>query len=211
MLTTQINPNIIPINFKDKQIYLVVNETIIQETFKGQTVLIVFNYNNLNLEVTLNQLHHNYFDSVVMVGDLPTSINLFKQHFAFIKAGGGVVLNTHNSLLAIYRKGKWDLPKGKLDDGETIEECALREVEEETGVRNLKLGKLICSTYHLYTQNKSIFKQTDWFEMKTDSQELKPQVEEGIDEAIWVEKKQIDELFQQTYDSIKYVLNHASI
>jgi len=72
------------------------------------------------------------------------------QGLPVIKAGGGIVTNELGELLMIFRRGKWDLPKGKLDAGETIEECALREVNEETGVQNLELGKLIAITQHEY-------------------------------------------------------------
>lgn len=66
-----------------------------------------------------------------------------------IDAGGGVVENEAGDILMIYRRGKWDLPKGKRDDGEDIAQCALREVAEETGLQQLQLGEKICDTYHI--------------------------------------------------------------
>jgi len=67
--------------------------------------------------------------------------------FTPIDAGGGVVMNERDEVLMIFRRGKWDLPKGKCDDGEEIDACALREVSEETGLHQLKLEEKICDTY----------------------------------------------------------------
>jgi len=89
-----------------------------------------------------------------------------KKMFKIIKAGGGVVQNSNKEILFIYRMKKWDLPKGKLDKGETIKECAKREVEEETKVK-VECGSKIISTWHTYTRNKKfILKKTTWFNMK---------------------------------------------
>ena len=76
--------------------------------------------------------------------------------FKIIKAGGGVVKNNNDQILFIYRLKKWDLPKGKLDKGETIRDCAKREVEEETKVK-VNLKQKIISTWHTYTRNKNLF------------------------------------------------------
>ena len=84
-----------------------------------------------------------------------------------IIAGGGVVVNEKNQVLFIYRRKKWDLPKGKLDPGEDIKACAIREVMEETGIRNLTIGKLIIVTTHSYEEKGlNMQKETHWFEMK---------------------------------------------
>src|SRR5687768_10305781 len=80
-----------------------------------------------------------------------------------IDAGGGVVVNENGDVLMIYRRGKWDLPKGKLDEGEDIAECALREVSEETGLQKLELKEKICDTYHIYSQyGQNLLKHTAW-------------------------------------------------
>ncbi|MBV9986191.1 MAG: NUDIX domain-containing protein, partial [Chitinophagaceae bacterium] len=101
-----------------------------------------------------------------------------------IVAAGGLVQNENGELLMIYRRGKWDLPKGKLDKGESIEACALREVTEETGVRNLQLGALIDIGYHEYFDKylqQEVIKETHWFRMSaTGTQHLVPQTEEDI-------------------------------
>src|SRR5947209_6884568 len=94
-----------------------------------------------------------------------------------IVAGGGIVQNDEKKILFQLRRGKWDLPKGKLEDGEAIEECAIREVEEETGLRNLQLGELVGVTHHFYTEKgRDLEKETHWFAMKVSGkQELVPQ------------------------------------
>src|SRR4051794_1665781 len=92
-----------------------------------------------------------------------------------IIAAGGLVTNEYNELLMIFRRGKWDLPKGKLDEGETIEQCAVREVEEETGIGNLELVKLVGITYHEYFDkhiNTEVRKETHWFAMRVNGKPI---------------------------------------
>ncbi len=107
-----------------------------------------------------------------------------------IIAAGGLVTNEKGQLLMIYRRDKWDLPKGKLDAGETIEQCAVREVSEETGVTGITLGKLIDIGYHEYFDkwlNEEVVKETHWYAMTAPGdQVLVPQEEEDITEIKWV-------------------------
>src|SRR5206468_6844376 len=99
-----------------------------------------------------------------------------------IIAAGGLVFNDDNELLMIFRRNKWDLPKGKLDEGESIEACALREVKEETGLKKLNLIKFINTTLHKYSDpylNEDVIKETHWFKMYApDNQQLIPQAVE---------------------------------
>ena len=121
-----------------------------------------------------------------------------------IIAGGGIVQNEEGKILFQYRRGKWDLPKGKLDDGETIEECAIREVEEETGLKNVQLNKLIGVTTHNYiAKGESIEKETHWFAMKVSGeQQLVPQLDEDILELRWVAKNELDNYLSDTFTNI---------
>lgn len=121
-----------------------------------------------------------------------------------ITAAGGIVENEQGQILMIFRRGKWDLPKGKLDDGETIEECAVREVEEETGLRNIQPGELIDITTHAYTEHgKDIVKETHWFAMKVvGDQQLTPQTEEDITAIKWVKENELSEYLSNTYPNI---------
>jgi 8-oxo-dGTP pyrophosphatase MutT (NUDIX family) len=121
-----------------------------------------------------------------------------------IIAGGGIVQNEEGKILFQYRRGKWDLPKGKLDDGETIEECAIREVEEETGLKNVQLNKLIGVTTHNYIEKgEAIEKETHWFAMKVSGeQQLVPQLDEDILELRWVAKNELNNYLSDTFTNI---------
>ena len=131
----------------------------------------------------------------------------FKSNLKFIDAAGGIVRNSNEELLMIYRRGYWDLPKGKVEKGESIEKAAVREVEEETGIHSLELKEYIASTFHIYHQKHWILKETHWFAMNTDSDiPLCPQAEEDIEQAVWVAKKDIPGKLLQTYSSIREVL-----
>jgi 8-oxo-dGTP pyrophosphatase MutT (NUDIX family) len=131
--------------------------------------------------------------------------------FEPIEAAGGVVSNPDGGILMIYRRGKWDLPKGKRDDGEDIEACAIREVIEETGIPELKLGDKICETYHVYAQGGvELLKTTHWYNMKAKKAfELHPQKEENILEARWVAEKKLGLYVHQSYEAIKEILTES--
>jgi ADP-ribose pyrophosphatase YjhB (NUDIX family) len=128
-----------------------------------------------------------------------------------IMAGGGVVTTGNNDVLMIFRRGKWDLPKGKLDEGEDIAACAVREVSEETGLRDLTLQDKICDTYHVYSQNgESLLKHTVWYHMKGNAADkLTPQKEENILDARWVKEKELPNIIYKSYDAIREVLQQA--
>ncbi len=127
-----------------------------------------------------------------------------------IIAAGGIVKNPLNEILMIYRRGKWDLPKGKLDDGESIEACAVREVEEETGIKKIVLGNLIGKTYHEYFdtwQKEEVIKETFWFEMEIQKlTELKPQLEEDIEIVEWVSISELKNKLENTYNNIEEII-----
>ena len=119
-------------------------------------------------------------------------------------AAGGIVANEEGAILFMFRRGKWDLPKGKLDEGETLEQCAVREIEEETGLRNVELGSLIGTTIHHYTEHgKNIEKETHWYSMEArGNQQLVPQTEEDISELKWVAKRELGEYLENSYNNI---------
>ena len=133
-----------------------------------------------------------------------------------IIAAGGLVLNDKNELLMIFRRGKWDLPKGKLDEGETIEACALREVEEETGLKELTLGNVAGITFHeyknKYNNDKDTIKETHWYHMRAaENQPLIPQTEEDIEIIEWVPEEKIAEKLSNSYTNIIEILNKANL
>ena len=112
----------------------------------------------------------------------------FCSNFKLIEAAGGCVFNAQDELLVIYRRGSWDLPKGKIDPGETPKQAAVREVEEETGIGEISLGSFLGLTYHTYRDPKErrILKRTYWYRMQTPQKDLTPQTEEDIELAEWV-------------------------
>ena len=121
------------------------------------------------------------------------------------KAGGGLVYNNKNQVLFILRNGKWDLPKGGIEKGEAIEDTALREVEEETGVNGLMITQKLQKTYHIFKRNGQFkLKVTHWFEMKTDFDGIpQGQVEEGIEKVVWLSPEEITEALKNSYENIK--------
>lgn len=130
------------------------------------------------------------------------------KKFQVIQAAGGIVLNDQQQLLFMFRRGKWDLPKGKLDKGESLEQCAVRETEEETGLKNVALKKHLITTYHTYDENgKHILKETYWYLLcAPGNQSLTPQAAEQIDIVEWANPGDLSKYLQNTYPSILDVL-----
>ena len=133
----------------------------------------------------------------------------FKQNFTVIEAAGGVVMK-NQKMLFIYRNGKWDLPKGKLEINESIPICAVREVEEECGISQLTIVNELAVTYHIYRQGEeNILKITYWFLMDcTDESPLTPQTEEGIELVVWKNEQAVQLALENTYPNIKLVLRN---
>lgn len=153
------------------------------------------------------------YAGVAVHKDFDLLCKTFLETFKIVQAGGGLVKNAEGSYLLIHRRGKWDLPKGKLDEGETIEECAVREVEEETGITNITLGKPLLVTRHVYKYgvNKNI-KESHWYHMSIDDRQvLVPQTEEDITEAKWVPATELDQYLDGAYPSIVDVLKASMI
>ena len=125
--------------------------------------------------------------------------------FSVVRAGGGVV-EKDSKILMIHRLGKWDLPKGKLNIRETIKECAVREVEEETGVK-CKLNSIICHTWHTYTDyRKYIIKKTIWYQMSCiNDDHLSPQKEENIKVVKWMDHESVKKALKNSYGTISYI------
>ena len=134
-------------------------------------------------------------------------ISRFKKKIKVVKAGGGIVTNFKMETLFIFRRNKWDLPKGKMDQGESIEKTAIREVEEETGIQNLVISSFFMDTYHIFKkENKYFLKETSWFNMKSDYEgDLNPELSEGITKAVWKSKEKIKKI-KNTFPNIKLLL-----
>ncbi len=203
----------IKIYFGDKPVFLCdkIDKTINEYMHHADAVFIdeisTPAINSLLHEMAKQQFHAG----ILFDKDFEKLKKSFFKHFKIITAAGGLVTNGNNEILMIFRRGKWDLPKGKLDKGETIEECALREVEEETGLKNLTLGKKIITTYHTYDEfGKHILKESHWYKMKSKGeQDLVPQTEEDITEIKFIPVAELKKYTANTFRTIEEVLNYV--
>jgi 8-oxo-dGTP pyrophosphatase MutT (NUDIX family) len=173
--------------------------------------ILIKNIDNKNLLRFISYLQKNKIEGlrsiVFMVSDEAKTKKELKKNFIHIKAAGGIATNDKDEKLLIKRLGFWDLPKGKLDKGEGSKIAAIREVEEECGVK-AKLGEKVCTTFHTYTyKNVDILKQTKWYSMDLlNDSKMKPQVEEDIEKLEWMNKNQVKAALINSYSSIRYVL-----
>lgn len=130
-----------------------------------------------------------------------------RKPYGLIKAAGGLVRNEANEYLFIFRKGKWDLPKGKLDPGERNRIAAKREVTEECGIKIAEVGVKLAKTWHVYEEKgQVVFKKTSWFNMKAKKQKLIPQLEEDITDAKWIAEGDFAKIKANTYPLIDDLL-----
>lgn len=147
---------------------------------------------------------------LLLFGPDPEAIwERFKASYTFVQAAGGVVSDERGRLLAIRRLGVWDLPKGKVDAGEAIDEAAVREVREECGLQVLTIEAPLCHTWHTY-ERKGVnhLKRTDWFLMNASSAErLVPQEDEAIEQVTWLDAAGLARMRQDTYPSLLSVLD----
>lgn len=151
-------------------------------------------------------------ESTIMVeGNTEENWTNFRLNYQLVEAAGGLVENQQREWLFIHRNGMWDLPKGKLEKGENIEECAVREVAEECGIEEPTIIKPLETTYHTYIlKGQRILKPTYWFLMRSsDESELVPQTEEGIDEVKWVPINEAKRLASSSFGSIKQVVDEG--
>lgn len=131
----------------------------------------------------------------------------FQACFTILEAAGGYVTNPAQELLVFYRRDSWDMPKGKIDPGETPEQAAVREVMEETGLKNIELGPFLLHTWHTYTQKgERILKKTWWYTMQTTDTQVTPQTEEDIERIEWVKPAEWLASNPLVYKSIKEVM-----
>jgi 8-oxo-dGTP pyrophosphatase MutT (NUDIX family) len=142
--------------------------------------------------------------------DLDKLLEYVTECFKYIEAAGGLATLPDGRILVIKRRGKWDLPKGKVEKGESLQEAAIREVVEECGLNpNPKITGELAHTFHTYRQDGNcILKHTAWYTMRHDGDDtLYPQFSEDITDAVWLPPKQLDIVLQNTYESIKQVMD----
>jgi 8-oxo-dGTP pyrophosphatase MutT (NUDIX family) len=160
--------------------------------------------------VDFKQLIVKYFQNKIQKAylyhpDEKEIMKVLKTKIPVNKAGGGLVYNKNGEVLFIFRNGKWDLPKGGTNKGEEIEDTAMREVEEETGVNGLSISKKLQKTYHIFKRNGVYkLKITHWFEMHSTYEGIPiGQAEEGIEKVEWKNPEQIKEALKNSYENIK--------
>jgi len=166
-----------------------------------------YNFKDTVIEEVIYKLQNEKIKGInLYTTDLTKDWVFFLENFKVISAAGGLVLNPKKEILFIYRNDKWDLPKGKIEKGESIQETAIREVEEECGISHLKIDKFLLTTYHLFYQNENKIKETHWFLMNTTfSGKLTPQLEEGITETCFKPKSEVAQLLKNSYANIQLV------
>ena len=189
--------------FKDRTVFF---RNDLTETFLNHSGLFYKFGSKHELKALINVFYDlNEIRKLYLVHENPELIwNEFRGCFTHIEAAGGLVMNPDNQILVIFRNGIWDLPKGKADAGESMEETALREVAEECGIYPLSLGQKIIETYHTYRiGNENILKRTHWYDMKyKGGKNPEPEKEENISEIRWVNPADMGFVLQNTFPSI---------
>ena len=168
-----------------------------------------FLIDSVDINKVLSKLKKDKYDSVRLIGSKKELLlKKFLSLLPNVIAGGGKVYNKKGEILFIFRNGKWDLPKGKAKLKETINETALREVEEETGVFGLSIVKPLEITYHIFKRMGQFYiKVTYWFKMYSDYEgELIPQEKEGITKAKWISETKLTKVLNNSYANIKLLL-----
>lgn len=200
----------IKIYFGDKPVYLCDDiDASMNELLHHPDVVFIDELSTPAINALLHEIKKEDFHAgIIWNNNFEKLKKAFFKHFSVIEAAGGIVQNKEKDILFIFRKGKWDLPKGKMEKGEIPETCAEREIEEETGVVKLKLKKKICDTYHTYEDfGKHMLKISHWYYFTcTGKQTLVPQTEEDITDIQWIATKEIKKPVSNTYETIKDVL-----
>lgn len=183
----------------DKPLFL--TNKIVKETDFQLFLLESIDIEQLIIKMFNNKINKAY----LYYPDEKEILKKMKEQIPVRKAGGGLVYNKKGEVLFILRNGKWDLPKGGTEKEEQIEDTATREVEEETGVGNLKIIKKLQKTYHIFKRNgKYRLKITSWFEMTTDFEGIPiGQAEEGIEKVAWLSPNEVKEALKNSYENIK--------
>ena len=180
----------------------------------GNKQVLAKKYNEIDLETVIEKLETNALKSIFIYhDDLEGLWRDFKAHCTVIEAAGGLVFNEKDETLWIYRHNTWDLPKGKVEANENLEEAALREVSEECGVTGLVLVAPMQETYHMYNlKGRRVLKITHWYQMFANSdQNLSPQLEENITKVVWLDLLKTKKVLENTYDNIKLLCRFAPL
>jgi 8-oxo-dGTP pyrophosphatase MutT (NUDIX family) len=186
-----------------------VNDTpiIITSSSKNENNFLEYQFKDIAFDDVIQKIEKDNLEGIILYSsDLENDWKKFISNMKVIPAAGGLVLNPKKEVLFIYRNNVWDLPKGWVEKGESIENAAIREVEEECGIYNLSIVKKLLTTYHIYFHKGANLKVTHWYLMTSDyNATLKPQLEEGITEVLFKNERQIKDALRNTYANIKLV------
>jgi 8-oxo-dGTP pyrophosphatase MutT (NUDIX family) len=191
----------------DKPLFLT-NQTSKETDFQ------LFLLESVDIEQVIIKMFQNKIQKAYLYyPDEKAILKKVKEKIPVCKAGGGLVYNKNGDVLFIFRNGKWDLPKGGIEKGEEIEDTAMREVEEETGVTNLVITHKLQKTYHVFKRNgKYKLKITHWFEMRTNFEGTPvAQANEGIEKVAWLNPEQIKEALKNSYENIKLLFEEEKL
>jgi 8-oxo-dGTP pyrophosphatase MutT (NUDIX family) len=214
----------IKIYFNDKPLFLTDEMTEeIQGYAHHDDAILIDEFSHPAVNAMIHEMRREKVHAGIFIhSDLATLKKAFWKKFNLVQAGGGLVNNGAQAWLFMLRRGKWDLPKGKLDAGETLEQCAVREVGEETGLSAVRPDAPLLITYHTYDENgKHILKETHWYRMSVsgsqaaipvpDQRIAKFQADEAITEIVWADKERVAVLITNTSPSIIDVLKAAGL
>ena len=189
--------------YKEKPIIISNNKTELNNTLVIDLELL----ENIDIIKLLNKKNINSIG--ILTENQKSILSVFMNKFPEITAAGGKVINQNSEILFIYRNKKWDLPKGKAEKNESISQTALREVIEETGIKNLSIIKPLEKTYHIFKRrNNHYLKSTYWFEMYSDYKgKFKPQKKEGISRVEWIAVENLEFILTKCYSNIRFLLS----
>ena len=199
------------IYFGNKPLFLAEEKTEeIKPFLNGKNTEVVKDLKKEEISSLIAKMLEAKTEAGLILYNVTDAFNALKKEFTLIQASGGLVYD-QNKFLLIYRRGKWDLPKGKLDEGEDLGQCALREIKEETGARNIKLEQTLCTTYHTYYERgQHILKESHWHLVKGNEDEpLVPQIEEDIEKCEWVNIDNLSPYLENAPASILDVISEG--
>ena len=174
----------------------------------------IFLLESIDIKKLIVKMYQNKIHNVFLYHpDEKLIMKTLKAKIPVVKAGGGLVYNAKGEILFIFRNGKWDLPKGGTEKNETMEETAMREVEEETGVSGLSISKKLQKTYHVFKRNgRYKLKQTYWYEMQSNFEGTpEGQADEGIEKVEWIHPKDVQKVLENSYENIKLLFEDFKV
>ncbi|HLV46844.1 MAG TPA: NUDIX domain-containing protein [Flavobacterium sp.] len=187
---------------------------ILTDSIEKETDFKIFLLETADIQKIIKGFYQDKYNKAILYHpDESQLYKKFKEKITVNKAAGGLVLNAEGKMLFIHRNGKWDLPKGGVEKNEELPQTATREVEEETGARELEVERKLKKTYHVFKRNGEYrLKITHWYLMKTNyNGTLNPQTEEGIDKAVWLDKEQAEIALRNSYENIKSIFESEDI